>query len=143
MCAKLIPRAYQEHVDSAINDQYCDEPGALRFLKNIVLLPGCGQFHENSSFVVQRPDGKELVAAALTSTVSMGVGHVTQICVVPEYQGQGLGTRLMEAVVRALRSARFHALSLTVTSANRNAVALYERLGFHVLKKFSAGVWKR
>ncbi|MGH9791596.1 MAG: GNAT family N-acetyltransferase, partial [Candidatus Acidiferrales bacterium] len=60
----------------------------------------------------------------------------------PGYQGQGLGRRLMAASVQALRSNRFHALSLTVTSANVAAVKLYERIGFHTSKRFSAAVWQ-
>ena len=42
--ARLIHLAYADHVDSQINDQYCSEAGGLKFLRNIVLLPGCGQF---------------------------------------------------------------------------------------------------
>lgn len=141
-CARLIHAAYAGHVDSEINDQYRSESGALRFLKNIILLPGCGQFRADASFVVRPPSSDRLVAAVLTSCVSHGVGHTTQICVLPGYQGQGLGRRLMAAAVQALRANRFHALSLTVTSANTSAVKLYERLGFHTLKTFSAAVWQ-
>jgi hypothetical protein len=36
--------AYANHIDGDINDQYRSKSGALRFLKNIILLPGCGQF---------------------------------------------------------------------------------------------------
>jgi ribosomal protein S18 acetylase RimI-like enzyme len=140
-CARLIPRAYRQHVDSRINDQYRSEAGAQKFLKNIVVLPGCGQFYANGSFVVRPAQGQELVGVVLTSTVSLGVAHVTQICILPEFQRHGLGTRLMEATVRALRAARFHALTLTVTSANEGAVALYERLGFQTLREFTAAVW--
>ncbi len=51
-CAKLIYLAYANHVDGVINDQYRSRPGALKFLKNIILLPGCGQFVPAASFVV-------------------------------------------------------------------------------------------
>ena len=81
-CAKLIYLAYANHVDGEINDQYCSRPGALKFLKNIILLPGCGQFVPGASFVLHEPGSEELVAAVLTSEVSPGVGHTTQICVV-------------------------------------------------------------
>lgn len=141
-CAGLIHAAYAGHIDSEINDQYRSESGALKFLKNIILLPGCGQFCTDASFVVRPPSSDRLVAAVLTSCVSHGVGHTTQICVLPGYQGLGLGRRLMAAAVQALRSRRFHALSLTVTSANTAAVKLYDRLGFHTLKNFSAAVWQ-
>ncbi len=141
-CARLIHLAYAGHVDSEINDQYRTEGGALKFLKNIILLPGCGQFQPDASFVVRPQASDRLVAVVLTSCVSHGVGHTTQLCIMPGYQGQGVGRRLMAASVQALRSRRFHGLSLTVTSANAPAVRLYERMGFHTLKTFSAAVWQ-
>src|SRR5271168_802923 len=142
-CAKLIYLAYANHVDGEINDQYRSRAGALKFLKNIILLPGCGQFVPNASFVLRQPGSDELVAAVLTSEVSPGVGHTTQICVLPGFQGSGLGRLLMQTSVEALRTLKFKELTLTVTSENRTAVQLYERLGFHTIKSFTAGVWPR
>src|SRR5712692_10484745 len=126
-CAKLIYLAYANHVDGEINDQYCSRPGALKFLKNIILLPG----------------SEELVAAVLTSEVSPGVGHTTQICVLPGYQGHGLGRMLMQTSAEALRSMKFRELTLTVTAQNRSAVRLYEKLNFTTIHTFTAGVWPR
>ena len=141
-CARLIQLAYANHVDSEINDQYRTEEGALRFLKNIIILPGCGQFLPEASFVVRPVASDRLIAAVLNSQVSMGVAHTTQICVMPGYQGHGLGRRLMEASVQALKSRRFHALTLTVTSQNTKAVRLYEKMSFQTLKTFAAAVWQ-
>lgn len=141
-CARLIQLAYANHVDGEINDQYRSEAGALKFLKNIILLPGCGQFQSEASLVLRTPGSGRLAGVVLTSEVSKGVGHTTQICVLPELQGLGYGRQLMQASVRALRSLGFQSLSLTVTSANASAVALYQDLGFHVIKRFSAGVWE-
>ncbi|PYU68708.1 MAG: hypothetical protein DMG49_15395 [Acidobacteria bacterium] len=142
-CAKLIYLAYANHVDGEINDQYCSRGGALKFLKNIILLPGCGQFVPGASFILNEPGSDELIAAVLTSEVSPGVGHTTQICVLPGYQGHGLGRMLMQTSAEALRSMKFRELTLTVTSDNRTAVQLYEKLGFHTIKSFTAGVWPR
>jgi len=36
---------------------------------------------------------------------------------------------------------KFGELTLTVTSDNRTAVKLYEKLRFHTIKSFTAGVW--
>ncbi|HXM97929.1 MAG TPA: GNAT family N-acetyltransferase [Candidatus Dormibacteraeota bacterium] len=142
-CAKLIYLAYANHVDGEINDQYRTRTGALKFLKNIILLPGCGQFVPGASFVLRQPGGDELVAAVLTSEVSPGVAHTTQICVLPGFQGSGLGRMLMQTSAEALRALRFRELTLTVTSGNHGAVHLYERLGFRTIKTFTAGVWPR
>jgi ribosomal protein S18 acetylase RimI-like enzyme len=140
-CARLIQLAYANHVDGEINDQYRTEAGALRFLKNIIILPGCGQFQPEASFVLREPHASHLAGVVLNSRVSTGVGHTTQICAMPGYQGRGLGRRLMEASLQALRVRGFTTVSLTVTSGNERAVRLYEKLGFVAVKKFAAGVW--
>jgi len=142
-CAKLIYLCYANHVDGEINDQYRSRAGALKFLKNIILLPGCGQFVPGASFVIRQPGSDDLIAAVLTSEVSPGVGHTTQICVLPGYQGHGLGRMLMQTSSDALRSMKFRELTLTVTTENRSAVQLYESLGFTTIRTFTAGVWPR
>jgi ribosomal protein S18 acetylase RimI-like enzyme len=42
-----------------------------------------------------------------------------------------------------LCSMKFTELTLTVTADNKAAVELYEKLGFHTIKSFTAGVWPR
>jgi len=142
-CAKLIYLSYANHVDGEINDQYRSRAGALRFLKNIILLPGCGQFVPGASFVLRQPGSDDLIGAVLTSEVSPGVGHTTQICVLPGYQGHGLGRMLMQTSAETLSALKFRELTLTVTSQNRSAVQLYENLHFTTIRSFTAGVWPR
>jgi ribosomal protein S18 acetylase RimI-like enzyme len=69
------------------------------------------------------------------------VGHTTQLCVQPGFQGHSLGRILMQTSAEALRTLRYNELTLTVTSENHTAVHLYERLGFSTIKSFTAGVW--
>lgn len=140
--ARLIQLAYADHVDSQINDQYRTEAGSLKFLRNIVLLPGCGQFLPEASFLVRPATGDNPVGMVLTSTVAEGVGHTTQVCVMPGHQHRGIGRLLMERSIEALRQRNYESLSLTVTASNRGAVELYERLGFRTVKTFAAGVWQ-
>ena len=140
-CARLIQLAYANHTDGEINDQYRSESGALKFLKNIILLPGCGQFQPQASFVLRPPHSHELAGVVLTSLVAPRVAHTTQICVMPGYQRNGIGRRLMEAAIDSLRVRGIEELSLTVTSANERAVRLYRKLGFATIKTFTAGVW--
>jgi ribosomal protein S18 acetylase RimI-like enzyme len=139
--ARLIQLAYADHVDGDINDQYRSEAGGMKFLRNIVLLPGCGQFLPEASFLVRPASEDRPVGMLLTSTVASGVGHTTQVCVMPGYQGHGIGRQMMEKSIEALQKRGFEALSLTVTSANTRAVQLYENMGFRTIKTFAAGVW--
>jgi len=91
---------------------------------------------------VRPATGERPIGMVLTSTVAERVGHTTQICVMPGYQGHGIGRALMESAIQALRRRRYDSLSLTVTSVNTSAVRLYEHLGFRTIKKFAAGVWQ-
>jgi ribosomal protein S18 acetylase RimI-like enzyme len=139
--ASVITSAYRNHVDSEINDQYRTLGGSLRFLNNIVRFPGCGTFDPESSFVaLDRADA--LAGIILCSRVRHDVGHVTQICVLPEYRSHGLGKALLAATVRNLRQRKFTALTLTVTEANLRAVELYHHLGFETKRVFDAFVWE-
>jgi ribosomal protein S18 acetylase RimI-like enzyme len=140
-CARLIQLAYANHTDGEINDQYRSESGALKFLKNIILLPGCGRFQAQASFVLRPPHSHELAGVILTSLVAPRVAHVTQICVMPGYQRHGVGRRLMESAMEVLRGRGVEELSLTVTAANERAVRLYRNIGFNTIKTFTAGVW--
>ena len=140
--AAVITAAYRGHVDAQINDQYHTLTGSLRFLNNIVRFPGCGVFDAESSFVALDRKAKNLIGLILCSRVRNDVGHVTQVCVLPEYRSRGIGESLMAATMANLRKRGFSMLSLTVTEANARAVALYRRLDFETKKIFDAFVWE-
>jgi ribosomal protein S18 acetylase RimI-like enzyme len=140
--AAVITASYRGHVDAQINDQYHTLSGSLRFLNNIVRFPGCGVFDAESSFVALDRKTKSLIGLILCSRVRKDVGHVTQICVLPEYRSRGIGESLLSATNTNLRKRNFSLLSLTVTEANTKAVALYRRLNFDSKRIFDAFVWE-
>src|ERR1022692_1967832 len=140
--AALITAAYRGHVDSEINDQYRTLTGSLRFLNNIVRFPGCGTFDARASFVVFQRRTRTLIGLILCSQVRPDVGHITQVCVLPEYRSAGLGEAMLAASTRSLRERGFRFISLTVTEANDRAIALYKRIGFDSTRVFDAFVWE-
>jgi len=140
--AAIITAAYRGHVDAQINDQYNTLSGSLRFLNNIVRFPGCGVFDPDSSFVALDRKAKSLIGLILCSRVRHDVGHVTQVCVLPEYRTRQIGEALMATTMANLRRRNFSMLSLTVTEANARAVALYRRLNFDTNRIFDAFVWE-
>ncbi len=140
--AALITAAYRGHVDSEINDQYRTLTGSLRFLNNIVRFPGCGTFDPRASFVVFQGRTRTLVGLMLCSQVRPDVGHITQVCVLPEYRSAGLGEAMLAASTKNLRDRGFRFISLTVTEANDRAIALYKRIGFESTRVFDAFVWE-
>jgi ribosomal protein S18 acetylase RimI-like enzyme len=140
--AAVITAAYRGHVDAEINDQYHTLSGSLRFLNNIVRFPGCGLFDAESSYAAVDRKARNLIGLILCSRVRSDVGHVTQVCVLPEYRSRGVGESLLAATSANLRKRGFSLLSLTVTEANAGAVALYRRLHFDSKRVFDAFVWE-
>jgi len=139
--ARVIVTAYREHIDSRINDQYRSLSGARRFLYNVVHYPGCGNFLWKPSLTGADRRGR-VGGLVLSSRVAAEVGHITQICVAPEWAGRGLGYELMRRCLIALASEGCDRASLTVTTANRNAIRLYENMGFRGVRRFAAYVWE-
>ncbi len=140
--ASVITAAYRGHIDAEINDQYRTLGGSLRFLNNIVRFPGCGVFDPEASFVTIDRVSHSTLGILLCSRVRDDVGHITQVCVVPELRSKGVGEALIAACTTNLMKRKFSKLSLTVTEGNARAVKLYERLGFETKRVFDAFVWE-
>jgi len=140
--SSIITAAYHGHIDSQINDQYRSVAGAMRFLNNIVRFPGCGTFDPGSSFTAIYRPTNSIVGVLLCSRVKDDVGHVTQVCVLPEYRNRRIAQAMIESCAQALERRKFSELSLTVTEANTRAVELYLRLGFLKQRVFDAFVWE-
>ena len=141
--ANAIALAYNGHIDSQINDQYRSLAGARRFLYNIVQFPGCGIFYKPGSFIAFDTRTGWVAGIVLVSFVSPEVGHITQLCVTPQARGAGLGYELLRQAVAGLRSHGAKRISLTVTSANIEAIHLYRRCSFEEVRRFFAYVWDR
>lgn len=141
--ARLIAAAYSDHPDSVVNDQYRTVYGALRFLNNIVHHAGCGNFSAQASHVVVDRASRELVAMVLSSRVSSESGHITQLCVHPEFRRRGLARMLLNLAISDFQRQSVSEVSLTVTAANSEAIALYRTEGFECAHTFDATVWER
>jgi ribosomal protein S18 acetylase RimI-like enzyme len=140
--ARLIARAYHDHVDGDINDQYRSVSGARRFLMNIVQYPGCGSFFQPASIVALEPETGRLCGISLASLVAFDVGHITQICADPAVKGKGIGYEMLRRSLEALAQSGCRRASLTVTADNEEAVTLYERTAFRIVHVFDAIVWE-
>lgn len=143
LAPRVITAAYAGHIDSQINDQYLSLGGAQRFLHNVVRFPGCGIFEPQASWVLADPRGSKLYGLLLCSRVSPSVGHVTQVCVLPEFQGRGIGESLLTLCAASLETRGCEAVTLTVTEQNSDAVGLYRRLGYQVQHRFDAMLWTK
>lgn len=57
-------------------------------------------------------------------------GHITNIAILPEYRGKGLGEKLLVAVMDTAKSLGAESLTLEVRVSNNVAKGLYRKLGF-------------
>lgn len=56
--------------------------------------------------------------------------HITNIAVIPEYQGRGVGSFLLTEIEQYARKNKCDRISLEVRLSNRDAQRLYRQLGF-------------
>jgi ribosomal protein S18 acetylase RimI-like enzyme len=140
---RLISEAYKDHPDSRINDQYRTIHGSQRFLHNIVRYSGCGAFAAQVSHVVVERRTRDLVALVLGSRVSPQSGHITQLCVRPDYRRKGLARLLLGIAAFHFMRQGVTEISLTVTESNTQAIDLYQAEGYTCVHTFDAAVWQR
>jgi ribosomal protein S18 acetylase RimI-like enzyme len=117
--------------------------GSVRFLNNIVRYAGCGVFSAQVSHVIVERNGRELAGLVLGSRVSSQSGHITQLCVHPRYRRHGLARMLLSVAAGQFIRQGVSEISLTVTEANTQAIALYEAEGYDCAHMFDAAVWQR
>ena len=141
--ARLIFAAYRGHPDGVINDQYRSPHGSLRFLNNIVRYAGCGVFAAQVSHIIVDRASREIVGMVLGSRVSPQSGHITQICVHPDFRRRGLARILLTLAASCFLRQGVSEISLTVTEANTDAIGLYRAEGYDCAHKFDAAVWQR
>lgn len=71
----------------------------------------------------------EIVAYGILS-LGAGEAHVMNLCVAPEWQGQGLGREMLEHLLEICRQEGISTVFLEVRPSNRPALELYRKMGF-------------
>jgi len=86
------------------------------------------QHHAAADFLILEQEGAPIGRLILDRSGSDWM--VVDIALMPQMRGQGIGTRLMQAVQGGARAAGAGGVSLSVEVMNGGAYALYARLGF-------------
>lgn len=81
-----------------------------------------------SLWLVAVEDG--FLAGYVGSQSVMGWSDMMNLAVAPEYRRQGVGERLVNALIERLRENQISCLTLEVRVSNLTAIALYDKLGF-------------
>lgn len=64
-------------------------------------------------------------------SVAASESHLVNVCVIPEYQGNGFGRVLVEYMLERAKARQARRVFLEVRPSNRIACRLYETLGFN------------
>lgn len=65
--------------------------------------------------------------------IAAGESHILNLCIHPEYQGNGYGRVLLHFLIEQAQKAASDMVLLEVRESNKTAIALYESSGFHEL----------
>jgi ribosomal protein S18 acetylase RimI-like enzyme len=101
-----------------------------------------GDYKEPYSWVLR--DNGSVVGACFMTIRNGDTGYIPDIVITPDYQGKGLGRRLLLHSMKELLKGETDIVrvNLDVTLENR-ALLLYESFGFEVVQKNSVFVWAR
>lgn len=62
-------------------------------------------------------------------------GHIISVAVLPEYRGLGIGSDLVNGVLAALKRHNVEECFLEVRVNNNEAIRLYQKLGFRIIRR--------
>lgn len=79
-------------------------------------------------FVAKDIDGMVIGYAGMQAIA--GEGYVTNIAVLPQYRGKGIGARLVKQLIDITNNLKLDFISLEVRPSNTVATALYNKYGF-------------
>ncbi|BAZ40878.1 acetyltransferase, GNAT family protein [Calothrix sp. NIES-4101] len=79
----------------------------------------------NSHYLVSAWDGKRLVGIGNAISDGHLVVYYPHLLVDPDYQGQGIGTRLVEMLIK-----RYEGFHMQILVADNEAISFYEKCGF-------------
>lgn len=87
--------------------------------------------HTDAYYLIARDvDRDNLIVAYAGCWVLVNEGHITNVAVDPDYQGQGLGRRLMNELTSRVKALGVDSMTLEVRPSNTVAINLYTSLGF-------------
>lgn len=115
-----------EHIDMVAElEELCFAHPLSKTNLGMLLPGGIG----NGFVIIDKEKG---LAAAYGGIICvLDEGQILNIATHPEYRRQGLGTKIMEAVIGYAREKGITFITLEVRESNAAAIGLYESLGFY------------
>lgn len=139
--SKVVFDSYIGGIDAHFSYNFSRREKCLEFVNNLVQREGCGKFLQQMTTVGFKD--RRMTGVVIATGLSRGTGHLPQISVAPDFQGEGAGSYLVAESLRRFKAAKYRHVSLTVTERNEKAYAWYRRIGFEEVLPFNAYLWLR
>ena len=104
----------------SVEKECFDDPYPVQFLDDLVEI-------QRNRFFVAVENGK-----VVGYSVGTPDGHIVSVAVDPRHRRQGIGTRLLSAVIRQIMRNGTKEIYLEVRKGNTSAISFYERRGFRI-----------
>jgi GNAT superfamily N-acetyltransferase len=121
---------FYEKYKSLINSCYYEMRKELNIQPYGAFCAGLEELIEQKENIFLLMDGDEIIG-----TVSCGNNEISKVAVNLKYQRRGYGRRIIEFAIHYIQEQGNLPIKLTVTKWNKNAMALYESLGFEIIKE--------
>ncbi|MBD3228773.1 MAG: GNAT family N-acetyltransferase [Candidatus Lokiarchaeota archaeon] len=90
--------------------------------------------HADLFLVAEKPSSKKIIGFIMVSLTKRFEDRITgliyAIAINPDFQGHGIGKKLINAVLERLKRRKVPSLYLHVKESNEQAIFFYENLGF-------------
>jgi ribosomal protein S18 acetylase RimI-like enzyme len=128
----LIPfeEKYYEQYENLIDDCFYEMRKALNIQPYDKFCASLEEVMKQKENIYLLPEGDEIICA-----VSCLENEIGNVAVNLKYQRQGYGRKLMEFALGYMQKRGDSPIKLTVTKWNKNAIALYEKLGFEITEE--------
>jgi putative acetyltransferase len=96
------------------------------------------KYVKNGGIFLVITDGRRVVGTGALHRLEDKIGEIKRLWLLPEYQGQGLGYRMMEKLLSFAREKGYIKLRLETTPAYQvKAFKFYRQVGFHEIPRYS------
>ncbi len=96
------------------------------------------KYVDNGGTFLVIADGGRIIGTGALHRLEDKVAEIKRLWLLPEYQGQGLGYRMMEQLMTIAREKGYTKLRLETTPAYQvKAYYFYKKLGFHDIPRYS------
>ena len=95
------------------------------------------RYVENGGAFLVLCEGGRIVGTGALHRLEDGVGEIKRLWLLPEYQGQGLGYRMMLRLLDVARENGYQKVRLETNPAHQaRAVAFYRQMGFYEIPRY-------